>query len=246
MYDDVYTRVFEIYGSVFSINPDAPSTSKDGLVALLRPELEGKAILDVGCGAGEFLISCANLLKSPRLLGLDVFAKDLEVPEKNLTFLRRDVIRFSLEERFDVAITDNVMEHIAPQDVPEHLASIAKALKPSGQLIILTPHRYFGPWDVTRIIDDSYSGWIAAQGTHLKEYTYAELSETLRQAGFTDLQALHPKARIGYRPLYTRMSLSLLLRGEKRSRLIRRLQAMNKAFRYPAFEIALIARKGQG
>jgi SAM-dependent methyltransferase len=243
MYDEVYTRVFEIYGSSFSIDVEATSTSKDATVEMLRPELEGKAILDVGCGAGQFLLSCAAMVAPRRLVGLDVFAKDMEVPAKKLSFLRRDVIRFDLPERFDVAVTDNVMEHIAPQDVADHLASIHRALVPGGTLVVFTPHRYFGPWDVTRIRDDNYAGWIEAEGTHLKEYTYAELAAALTRAGFTDPRTIHPKARLGYRSVHRRMPLDILLRGERKPRLVRRLQAMDKRFRYPAFEITVFARK---
>lgn len=243
MYEDVYTRVFEIYGAQFRIDLDATSGPKDAMVEMLRPELEGRAILDVGCGAGEFLLSCARMVGPRRLLGIDVFAKDLDLPERKLRFMRADVIRFSLDEQFDVAVTDNVMEHIAPQDVAAHLASIHAALVPGGQLLIFTPHRYFGPWDVTRILDDNYAGWLPAQGTHLREYSYAELSEALLQAGFQDLRAIHPKARIGLRSSGKRIGLGPLLRGERRPPLIRRLQALDKRFRLQAFEIAMLARK---
>ncbi len=243
MYDDIYTRVFEIYGATFSIDLDATSTPKDGTVEMLRPELNGRAILDVGCGAGEFLISCSRMVEPRRLVGLDVFAKDMDALEHKLTFLKRDVIRFELSEKFDVVVTDNVMEHIAPQDVQEHLSSIWSALEPGGTLVIFTPHRFFGPWDVTRIRDDNYAGWIEAEGTHLREYTYAELASALRQAGFDDLRTVHPKARLGYRSKHARMPLDILIRGERRPRLVRRLQAMEKRFRYPAFEIVIFARK---
>jgi SAM-dependent methyltransferase len=243
MYDEVYTRVFEIYGFTFTIDKDATTTPKDATVEMLRPELAGRSILDVGCGTGQFLLSCAAKVRPRRLVGLDVFAADMEVPEKKLSFMRRDVIRFDLPERFEVAVTDNVMEHIAPQDVPDHLASIHRALEEGGTLVVFTPHRYFGPWDVTRIRDDNYAGWIEAEGTHLKEYTYAELAAALTEAGFTDLRTIHPRARLGQRPAHARMPLDVLLRGERKPRLVRRLQAMDKRFRYPAFEIAIIARK---
>jgi hypothetical protein len=59
--------------------------------------------------------------------------------------------------------------------------------------------------------------------------------EALTRAGFTDLRTIHPKARLGYRPVHGRMPLDLLIRGESRARLVRRLRAMDKRFRYPAF-----------
>lgn len=246
MYDELYTRVFEIYGAEFRINLDAESGPKDAMVEMLRPELQGRAILDIGCGAGEFLLSCARRIEPSRLLGIDVFAKDMDVPEKRLRFRRADVIRFDLGEHFDMVVTDNVMEHIAPQDVADHLASIHQALVPGGLLMIFTPNRAFGPWDVTRILDDTYAGNIPAQGSHLHEYTHAELAETLTQAGFVDLHAIHPKARIGLRPAQTRTGIEPLLRGERHPALMQRLKAVDKRFRLQAFEIAMFARKAPG
>ena len=243
MYNELYTRVFEIYGAEFRINLEAEAGPKDAMVEMLRPELQGRAILDIGCGAGEFLLSCARKVEPSRLLGIDVFAKDMDVGERHLRFRRADVIRFDLGERFDVVVTDNVMEHIAPQDVEDHLASIHNALEPGGLLMIFTPNRHFGPWDVTRILDDTYAGNVPAQGSHLHEYTHAELAETLTHAGFVDLHAIHPKARIGLRPAQRRTGIEPLLRGERQAALMRRLKTVDKRFRLQAFEIAMFARK---
>ncbi len=240
---EVYTKAFQIYAFEFKIDLDAKSSPKDDLVALLRPELEDRSILDVGCGGGAFLLSCARTLEHRELLGLDVFAKDLDVPERKLAFKSSDVVRFSVDTPFDVAVTDNVYEHIAPQDIDEHLQSIRAALKPGGKVVILTPHRYFGPWDVTRIVDNSNSGWIPARGTHINEVTYGELAAKLVANGFADLETVPPKVRLGYRPSPARVPLDMFCRAERRPGLVRRLQCMDKRYRYPAFEILVTARR---
>jgi 2-polyprenyl-3-methyl-5-hydroxy-6-metoxy-1,4-benzoquinol methylase len=240
---EVYTKAFEIYAFEFKIDLDAKSSPKDELVRLLQPELEGRSILDVGCGGGAFLLSCARNLKHRDLLGLDVFAKDLDVPERMLSFKRSDVVRFRVDTPFDVAVTDNVYEHIAPQDIDEHLQSVRAALKPGGKVVILTPHRYFGPWDVTRIVDNSNSGWLPARGTHINEVTYGELAAKLTANGFGDLQTVPPKVRLGYKTSPARVPLDLFCRAERRPGLVRRLQSMDKRYRYPAFEILVTARR---
>src|SRR5262249_37205221 len=151
---------------------DEGPSPRDGLVHVLMPELRGRSILDVGCGAGEFLRSCAHLAEPTRLVGIDVFVQPTEFPQYNLSFVRGDVVQFDLSEKVDVAVSDNLYEHIAPQDIATHLGSIRRALRTGGTLILFTPNRLFGPWDVTRIIDDSYSGRTLAQGTHVNETTY--------------------------------------------------------------------------
>ena len=241
--DEVYTKAFAHYGSTFSIDLDATESPKDALVSVLRPELEGKSILDVGCGAGDFLLSCARSIRHGALLGLDVFAKDMQIAEKTLEFKRSDVVRFDVAQPFDVAITDNVYEHIAPQDIDDHLSSIARALKPGGTAIILTPHRAFGPWDVTRIVDNSYCGWVPARGTHINESTYTELSERMRAHGFVNLRTIHPKVRLGIKSQPARVPVDRFCRGEQRPLLMRSLQNLDKRFRYVAFEISLIGTK---
>jgi 2-polyprenyl-3-methyl-5-hydroxy-6-metoxy-1,4-benzoquinol methylase len=241
--DEVYTKAFELYGVVFKFNFEATSSPKDAIVSMLSQELAGRSILDIGCGGGDFLLSCNRNIEHQRLLGLDVFVKDTEVPERRLSFRRSDVVRFEVDEPYDVAITDNVYEHIAPQDIPDHLRSIHRALKPGGKVIILTPHRAFGPWDVTRIVDNSNSGWTAARGTHINESTYSELAAALRANGFTDLEAVHPKARLGLKTARSRVPVDRFCRGETRPILMRFLQGMDKRYRYQAFEICMIGTR---
>lgn len=52
-------------------------------------------------------------------------------------------------------------------------------LKPGGSYVIRTPHPASGPWDVSRYFCDH------PEGFHLKEWTYRELREALRRAGFS-------------------------------------------------------------
>jgi 2-polyprenyl-3-methyl-5-hydroxy-6-metoxy-1,4-benzoquinol methylase len=206
---------------MFAIDLDARSSSKDALVGLLRTELEHKSILDIGCGAGDFLLSCSRNIAHGPLFGIDVFAVDLDIAERNITFVRGDIVRFKVDAPFDVAISDNVFEHVAPQDVDAHIDSMRGALKHGGKAIILTPHRAFGPWDVTRIVDASYSGRLPAHGTHINEVTYSELADRLLQFGFSNLQSIPPKVRLGLRKSPTRIPTAWFCHAERRPWLMR-------------------------
>jgi len=241
LYNDIYTRVFAIYGFEFKPFQDGGPSPRDGLVNTLMPELEGRSILDVGCGAGEFLRSCAHLAEPSRLIGIDVFVQPTEIQEHKLSFIRGDVVEFSLPETVDVAVSDNLYEHIAPQDIPTHLGSIRRALREGGTLVLLTPNRLFGPWDVTRILDDSYSGRTPAQGTHVNETTYAELLPRLRAAGFGRFRSLWSTSRSrGHLPR-TRIPSRLFALAERVGPLVRRLQSIDKRARLTEFEISVIA-----
>jgi len=81
---------------------------------------------------------------------------------------------------YDVVISDQVLEHLHPDDLGVHLRGVHQILKPGGRYIFRTPHRFSGPHDVSRVFKCD-----RPLGMHLKEYTYREFVAALRQAGFT-------------------------------------------------------------
>lgn len=244
LYERVYREVFEIYGLDFELDTAQQATSKDSTVATFIQELRGASILDVGCGKGEFLLACARMAQPKKLVGIDVFAKNIYIPDKKLRFVQSDIVDFDLGEDFDVVMSDNVFEHIAPQDASTFLCSLGRAIRAGGTLIILTPNRFFGPWDVTRILDDSYAGRTPAQGTHLNETTYSELMELLYQHGFRRFRTIDPLARTSPRLRSRRYPARLFALIEKMSPIRRCLQAIEKRNRLQAFEICVIAKRG--
>ena len=83
----------------------------------------------------------------------------------------------------DLAFSDQLMEHLHPDDALEQLRNIHRALKPGGVYMCVTPNRVYGPSDISAFFDDE------PRGFHLKEYTLAEILEVFRSAGF-------PKAHV--------------------------------------------------
>jgi SAM-dependent methyltransferase len=164
------------------------------LVLTFRRELEHRSILELGCGDGIFLDQVARLLPHGELCGLDT--SDVTLPQDHavIRFLRRDVVSFGVDRAFDVIFSHQLMEHIAPADVREHLLSIRRALADRGKFIMILPNRYWGPQDITRIVDNTYSGRVPAQGSHLNESSYSELVPQLEAAGFRNIRTILPFA----------------------------------------------------
>jgi 2-polyprenyl-3-methyl-5-hydroxy-6-metoxy-1,4-benzoquinol methylase len=208
MYREVYERVHLIYGK--SSNTVKTQNPKDRIVRLFRKELEGKSILDVGCGEGYFLISVASQLDHKKLVGVDISTSVLPKNQKDIQFINADIVDFDLSEQFDVVFCDQVLEHIAPLDLPIHLSSVRNALKPDGTFIILMPNKLFGPYDVTRIVDYTYTGQLDAMGTHLNESTYTEMIPILKQYGFNRFYTIVPIPKLKYLFPYLRIDPSLL------------------------------------
>lgn len=82
----------------------------------------------------------------------------------------------------DVAYSNQLMEHLHPDDAFEQLENIYNALIPGGIYICITPNRLNGPHDISKLFDE------VATGFHLREYTNLELSSLLRKVGFSQVK----------------------------------------------------------
>ena len=67
------------------------------------------------------------------------------------------------EGSIDVAYSNQLMEHLHPDDAVEQLHNVYRALKPGGAYICITPNALWGPHDVSRRFDREPTGF------HLKE-----------------------------------------------------------------------------
>ena len=162
------------------------------LVWTFRRELANKSILDVGCGNGLFLAAVANLLPHGELWGLDTSSINTKGTQRPFRFLQEDITNFAVPRQFDVVFSHQVFEHIAPADSVTHLRSIHSALLPGGTFIVCLPNRYWGPQDITRILDNTFRGRIAAQGSHLNESSYTEMVPLLETHGFRNARTVLP------------------------------------------------------
>jgi 2-polyprenyl-3-methyl-5-hydroxy-6-metoxy-1,4-benzoquinol methylase len=171
------------------------------LALTFRREIEGKSMLDVGCGEGTFLREVARLVRHGKLCGIDTsevcIGRNIESTQRQkdpIEFLLRDVIDFELPDRFDVVFSHQVLEHIAPADLPAHIRSVHAALKPAGKFIVILPNRFWGPQDITRIVDNTFTGRVPAMGSHVNESSYTELTPWLKLHGFTNIKTIWPLA----------------------------------------------------
>ncbi|MEM7280626.1 MAG: class I SAM-dependent methyltransferase, partial [Pseudomonadota bacterium] len=57
-------------------------------------------------------------------------------------------------ESVDVVFSDQLLEHLHPEDTQHHFEIVKRILKPNGVYVFRTPHRYSGPWDVSRYFAD--------------------------------------------------------------------------------------------
>ena len=79
----------------------------------------------------------------------------------------------------DIAYSNQLMEHLHPDDSKEQLKNIYDSIVPGGVYLCITPNRISGPHDISMYFDE------IATGMHLREYTIFELKEMFKTVGFS-------------------------------------------------------------
>jgi SAM-dependent methyltransferase len=136
--------------------------------------------LEIGAGDCSLSLAVAGLVRKVYALDVSPTITRQQSPPGNFELVLSDGIGIPLEAgSVTVAYSNQLMEHLHPDDALEQLREIHRSLAPGGAYICITPHRMSGPHDVSRYFDD------VATGFHLAEYTPLELSRIFKAAGFS-------------------------------------------------------------
>jgi 2-polyprenyl-6-hydroxyphenyl methylase / 3-demethylubiquinone-9 3-methyltransferase len=151
--------------------------------------IQGKRVLDVGCGGG--ILSEAMAARGANVTGIDLADKPLKVAKLRLfeSGLKVDYRMISAEElartsdeRFDVVTCMEMLEHVP--DPGSVLQACAALLKPGGKLFVSTLNRTPVAF-AAAIVGAEYIARLLPKGTH--EYRSfirpSELAGWLRDAG---------------------------------------------------------------
>jgi SAM-dependent methyltransferase len=133
-------------------------------------------------GAGDCSLSLNVATKVRKVYALEVSEEITRgvSPTSAFEVIYSDGCSIPLPDRtIEVAYSNQVMEHVHPDDAVEQLQNIYKVLTPGGVYICITPNRLAGPHDISQHFDP------VATGLHLKEYTFSELSRLFKRTGFT-------------------------------------------------------------
>jgi SAM-dependent methyltransferase len=186
VYDELYQRVPHHPQLTRKSSPELTQQGLGPQLRILRPYLRPETtVLEIG--PGDCALSMALAPQVRQVYGLDVseeITRRVALPS-NFKLILSDGASVPVPpDSVDVAYSNQLMEHLHPDDAMEQLAGIWRALRPGGVYICITPNRLNGPHDVSQHFDS------VATGFHLKEYTVAELSEMFRSVGFRKVQVL--------------------------------------------------------
>lgn len=139
-------------------------------------------LLEIGCGAGNFLVRAAD--RGFDVTGLEYSPYAAERARKNLNGRGRVLVGeiSSLADQanaYDVCVLCDVIEHVRHPD--EFVRDILRLLRPGGTLLVVTPSldswsaRFLGP------------RWMEFKAEHLYYFTRGTIVRQLADAGYTSV-----------------------------------------------------------
>lgn len=179
--------------------------SDDGAVLPLK----GKRILDMGCGGGLMSETLARL--GAEVVGVDASVETLAVARQHaqksdLNIDYREGTAESLaeeNEQFDIIVAFEIVEHV--DNLPLFMKSLAKVLKPGGQVLLATLNRTRRSFLLGVVAAEYIMRWVPA-GTH-------DWDRFVKPSGIVDMwgaENIKPIDLTGmvYRPLSRKFEIS--------------------------------------
>jgi SAM-dependent methyltransferase len=186
------TRVAgEVYSRLFAELPDHPMNHAvgerprpDRHARYLLPHLgQDVRFLEIGTGDGSLARYLAGKCKSVLAIDVTDALKPAADAPQNFRFALTPGVTIDAEDgSIDLAFSNQVMEHLHPDDAAAQLREVHRVLRSGGLYICRTPHRMLGPSDISCYFDD------VATGFHLKEYTFRELTDLMKSTGFRSVR----------------------------------------------------------
>ena len=183
VYDELFRRVPH-HPQLHDVDRAPRQREIDGLLVLLRGFLTSSTVLmEIGAGDCELAIRAAATVK--QVYAVDVseqITRGVSCPA-NFRLVLSDGCSIPVPEgSIDVAVSNQLMEHLHPDDAREQLHNIYRSLAPGGVYMCITPNRVYGPHDVSKYFDQ------VATGFHLLEYTARDIRRLFASVGFSEIR----------------------------------------------------------
>jgi len=181
LYDELFRKIPYHPQLTIKANPEKANLQTNRIVTYLKSYLRPNTVfLELGPGDCRLSFEVAKMVG--KVYAIDVSSEVTQyanIPD-NFNLIISDGSSVNVPPKsVDVAYSNQLMEHLHPEDAIDQLKAIYNSLTPGGIYICTTPHRFGGPADVSRFFDET------SKGFHLKEYTNCELKNLFVNAGFS-------------------------------------------------------------
>ena len=151
--------------------------------SIVNKYCNGKVLLDIGCGTGEFLDYCRKMNFITIGIEPNDKARNFAVTDLGLTIFDESHLDEFFPGTFDVITMWHVLEHV--HKLSERLQQIQELLKPDGTLVIALPDS--DSWDAK-----NYKEFWAAYDLprHLYHFTPDSFKNIMRKNGFGLVQII--------------------------------------------------------
>jgi SAM-dependent methyltransferase len=143
-------------------------------------------ILDVGAGNGRFALAASA---EHRVVAVEISTeaiaaiRALSGGRARIAACQSSALRLPFRSSsFDVVVSQDLVEHLHPDHLSQHLAEVYRVLAAGGRYLLHTPSALFGP---------------TSFGLHLREYRLREIRQAARSAGFRPRWICLNLARLG-------------------------------------------------
>jgi len=184
LYDELFQRVPHHPQLTQKSSPEKRHAAISSHVRMLKRFLDkNSTFLEIGPGDCSLSFEVAKLVR--QVYGVDVsteITKSLTTPDNFHLIISDGCSIPAPANSIAVAYSDQLMEHLHPDDALDQLQNIFTALTPAGIYLCITPNRLDGPHDISMYFDE------VATGFHLHEYTITELSDLFKKVGFSKVR----------------------------------------------------------
>jgi cyclopropane fatty-acyl-phospholipid synthase-like methyltransferase len=192
LYSSVYDELYERITSHPLLSPAEATTTQ---VKLIERYLDPDTVfLEIGAGDCSLSLVVAARVRQVYALEVSQEIASRVTLHQNLEVLITDGIEIPVPSgSVTLAYSNQVLEHLHPDDADEHFRRVYAALGPGGRYVCLTPNRLMGPTDVSKYFDKTPTGF------HLREYAVGEVATLMRAAGFRRVEAWTTRKGLSFR-----------------------------------------------
>lgn len=188
-------KIERLYIRVFGL-PDTVKQQQAREVFSILDKLSFSSVLDIGCARGHYSIRIARKYPNSKVKGIDINEKQLNVGLlvkkkfglNNLTFEKRDICASLIEEKYELVLLLQVIEHL--KDDRLVLKEIRNMINDNGHLIITAPN-------LESAVIKKLKRYVKVAGHYRDGYTLEDLVNLVRVSNFRIKQIKYLSGTIG-------------------------------------------------